>query len=205
MTNLFKVRLNKNSDNFESLFQKAYQDIYDLAKKVCTSKKTVVQEYLNGMEEPWITLQENSITFEVDGYTTIHKNDAQESTQIEYDFGKRSPTDDSFIFAIMCIFYHHIPGTEFYTEVDPYEDSFDDGVILARLVNDAIKNPFLEKLVPTSQLEVHYKIQEQLHGEHPPRFLEGIEILQYSLANAPKGQVTACLNLNICDTIYSYE
>lgn len=32
----------------------------------------------------------------------------------------------------------------------------------------------------------HYKLQEQLHQENPPRFLEGIEIVQYSLGNAPK-------------------
>ena len=32
----------------------------------------------------------------------------------------------------------------------------------------------------------HYKFQEQLHQENPPRFLKGIEIIQYSLANAPK-------------------
>src|SRR5271165_942813 len=32
----------------------------------------------------------------------------------------------------------------------------------------------------------HYKLQEQLHKENPPRFLDGIEIIQYSLANAPK-------------------
>ena len=32
----------------------------------------------------------------------------------------------------------------------------------------------------------HYKFQEQLHQEDPPRFLNGIDIIQYSLANAPK-------------------
>lgn len=32
----------------------------------------------------------------------------------------------------------------------------------------------------------HYRLQEQLHQENPPRYLEGIEIVQYSLANAPK-------------------
>ena len=32
----------------------------------------------------------------------------------------------------------------------------------------------------------HYRFQEQLHKENPPRFLEGIDIIQYSLANAPK-------------------
>lgn len=38
---------------------------------------------------------------------------------------------------------------------------------------------------PTQYIR-HYRFQEQLHGETPPRFLEGIEIIQYSLANAPK-------------------
>ena len=31
----------------------------------------------------------------------------------------------------------------------------------------------------------HYKFQDQLNGENPPRFLEGIEIIQYSLARVP--------------------
>lgn len=32
----------------------------------------------------------------------------------------------------------------------------------------------------------HYKFQEQLHQEKPPRYLEGIEVIQYSLGNAPQ-------------------
>ena len=31
----------------------------------------------------------------------------------------------------------------------------------------------------------YYKFEEQLHQEDPPRFLDGIEIIQYSLKNAP--------------------
>lgn len=37
-----------------------------------------------------------------------------------------------------------------------------------------------------AQFMRHYKLQEQINGEDPPRFLEGIEIIQYSLAHAPK-------------------
>ena len=32
----------------------------------------------------------------------------------------------------------------------------------------------------------HYKLQEQLHQENPPRYIHGLDIIQYSLANAPK-------------------
>lgn len=32
----------------------------------------------------------------------------------------------------------------------------------------------------------HYKLQEQINKEEPPRFLTGIDIIQYSLANVPK-------------------
>lgn len=32
----------------------------------------------------------------------------------------------------------------------------------------------------------HFRFQEQMHKEEPPRFLHGIEIIQYSLANAPE-------------------
>src|SRR5579872_3296819 len=119
--NLFKVRLNKTSENFEQLFELAFQDIYDLAKKVCNSNNKIVKEYLYPcLEEPWMVLDNDSIIFEIDGYVTISKKDAQGRDQIEYDFGKRSPTDDSFIFAIMSIFYHYLPETEFYDEVSPY-------------------------------------------------------------------------------------
>jgi len=33
--------LNKTSENFEQLFELAFQDIYDLAKKVCSSNNVV--------------------------------------------------------------------------------------------------------------------------------------------------------------------
>ncbi len=32
----------------------------------------------------------------------------------------------------------------------------------------------------------HYKLQEQLHKEDPPRCMDGLDIIQYSLANVPK-------------------
>jgi predicted transposase/invertase (TIGR01784 family) len=32
----------------------------------------------------------------------------------------------------------------------------------------------------------HYKFQEQIHNENPPRYIEGLEIIQYSLSNVPK-------------------
>ena len=152
MANLFKVRLNKTSEDFEKLFELAFHDIYALAKKICTSEDEIVKNYLCCMHEPWIVLDEDTITLEVDGYVVIGKNDAQGLKQLEYDFGKRSPTDDAFIFAIMSIFYHYIPETEFYNEVEPYDDSFDDGVILARLVNNKIQNPFVDRLVPLEEL-----------------------------------------------------
>ena len=31
----------------------------------------------------------------------------------------------------------------------------------------------------------YYKFTEQIHKEDPPRFLDGIEVIQYSLKNAP--------------------
>ena len=36
----------------------------------------------------------------------------------------------------------------------------------------------------------HYKLQEQINGEVPPRFLEGVQIIQYSLANVPFDEVS---------------
>lgn len=159
MANLFKVRLNKTSSDFENLFQLAYQDIYALAKKILTSKNEEIKYYIHS-PEPWVVLDNNSMTFEVDGYVKICKNDAQKQDHIEYDFGKRSPTDDAFIFAIMSIFYHHIPMTEFYGEVEPYDDSFDDGVLLARLVNPQIRNPFVEELTPTAELQARQRIRD---------------------------------------------
>ena len=35
----------------------------------------------------------------------------------------------------------------------------------------------------------HYKLQEQINGEVPPRFIEGIELIPYSLANVPLDKV----------------
>lgn len=161
MANLFKVRLNKTSENFEHIFDLAFQDIYALSKKIYSSKNKIIKNYLcSYTDEPWIILDNESITFEVDGYVTIDKNDAQGHKQIEYDFGKRSPTDDSFIFAIMSIFYHYLPETEFYDEVESYSDFFDDGIILARLVNDQIKNPFIADWVPLEGLIVNRSIKE---------------------------------------------
>ncbi len=153
MTNLFKVRLNKESEDFEQQFQYAFNDIYSLAEKLYTSKNKVVMEYLKFMDDQWLTVNDKSIQVIVDGYVTISKDDALHNKQIEYDFGKRLPTDDAFIFAIMSIFYQHVPGTEFYQEVDVYDDCFDDGVILARLVNKKIKNPFITRLVPVAELK----------------------------------------------------
>src|SRR5438477_9084515 len=109
MANLFKVRLNKTSEDFEQLFGLAFQDIYNLAKKMYTSEDSTIKEYLYSCaDESWMILDDESITLEIDGYITISKNDIQEQTRIEYNFGKRSPTDDSFIFAIMSIFYHYL-------------------------------------------------------------------------------------------------
>jgi hypothetical protein len=151
MANLFKVRLSKTSEDFEELFDCAFRDIYALSKKICDSEDTMVKDYLYACD-PWMRLDGDTITFEVDGYVEMNRNDVRGRKQVEYDFGKRSPTDDSFIFAIMCIFYHYIPGTEFYCDVEPYDDCFDDGVILARLVNDKIENPFVGALVPVEKL-----------------------------------------------------
>ena len=36
----------------------------------------------------------------------------------------------------------------------------------------------------------HYKLQEQVNGELPPRFLEGVQVIQYSLANVPFDEVS---------------
>jgi hypothetical protein len=35
------------------------------------------------------------------------------------------------------------------------------------------------------QYSRHYKFQEQIHNENPPRYMCGIEIIQYSLSNVP--------------------
>lgn len=161
MANLFKVRLNKTTDDFEKLFDLAFQDIYALAEKICASKNKIVKDFLhNYHDEPWMELGSDSIILTIVGPLVIGKKDVRGRKRIEYDFYKRSPVDDAFLLAIMSIFYHHIPGTEFYSEVEPYDDSFDDGVILARLVNDKIKNPFFENLVPLEGLMAEKDIKE---------------------------------------------
>jgi hypothetical protein len=161
MANLFKVRLNKTTNDFEQLFELAFQDIYALAEKICTSKNKIVKDFLhNYHDEPWMELDNDSIILTIVGPLVIGRNDVQGRTQIEYDFYKRSPVDDAFLLAIMSIFYHHLPETEFYSEVKAYNDSFDDGVILARLVNDKIKNPFFDNLIPLEELVAEKEIKE---------------------------------------------
>jgi len=161
MTNLFKVKLTKTSEDFEKLFQLAFQDIYDLTEKICNSQSKTIKGFRHFMDEPWVILNGDSIAIIAECYyVVIGKQDAYENTSLEYDFGKRSPANDAFLFAIMSIFYHYIPETEFYNEVAPYEDHFDDGVILARLVNDKIKNPFMDKLIPLEQLIVSKHIKK---------------------------------------------
>jgi hypothetical protein len=165
MANLFKVRLNKTTENFEELFDLAFHDIYALSKKIHDSEHRAVKNYLYYIaDESWMVLDEDTITLEIDGYVEISKDDAKDCDQIEYDFGKRSPTDDAFLFAIMSIFYHYLPETEFYDEVKPYQDSFDNGVILARLVNDKVKNPFMDECVSVEKLNVRDGIKKVYHA-----------------------------------------
>ncbi len=152
MANLFKVRLNKTSDNFEDLFLNSFRDIHALTKKICTSENIDVKRYLNAGGETWLKFDNTSITIETEKYVTIRKDGAQGCEQLEYDFGKRSPAEDSFLLAVMSIFYHHVPQTEFFNEVEPYGDCFDDGVILAKLVNDEIESPFSGKLNTNQRL-----------------------------------------------------
>ncbi len=159
MTNLFKVRLNRESEDFEKRFELAFDDIYALAEKLSTSENVIIKKYIECFDEPWLFLEEDCVQFITEGFVTIGKNDALGANQLEYDFGKRAPADDAFLMAIMSIFYHHVPGTEFYSEVEVYDESFDDGVLLARLVNDKIENPFIGQHVPLVALDVHRSIR----------------------------------------------
>ncbi len=147
--NLFKVFLTKKSDDFEKCFQRAFQDIYALTKKMCLSKNERVQNYIfPGYDnKPWLSYDEKAVFIDAEMPSVIiSKYDAFGCDKLEYDFGKRAPADDGFLFAVMSIFHHHVPETEFFSEVYAYDDSFDDGVLLARLVNDKIKNPFTGKV-----------------------------------------------------------
>lgn len=61
-------------------------------------------------------------------------------------------------------------------------------VIGINLLGGGLKDEKHWKKTP-DQYTRHYKFQEQINGEMPPRFLEGIELIQYSLANVPLDKV----------------
>lgn len=42
----------------------------------------------------------------------------------------------------MSIIKHHIPSAKTFSEVDYYSEKFDDGVRLARVVNNKVNNPY---------------------------------------------------------------
>lgn len=79
----------------------------------------------------------------------IHRTDSDNTEDIFYDFGKRSPADDNFILAVMAIFKHHLPDSELGREVIMGVDDsdFDDAVRLAALVNPNVCNPLTGKVV----------------------------------------------------------
>lgn len=146
MSNLFKINLGPGLvyPDFEHNFNLAFQDIYNLTKLLCSSTSDSVSSYLSSCipgDPPWLSYDESNINVCCEGVVVINKSDAINGN-LEYDFGKRLPADDNYLFAIMSILKHYIPDSKLFSEVDPYGEEFDNGVLMARLVNSNINNPY---------------------------------------------------------------
>lgn len=188
----YKVLL-KKSKHREEQFENAFQDIYALANKMCTSKNDLVKAYIAvneflcedfaicSEEKTWLSCTTHSVTI---GSVVIGKDDALTEGALMYDFGawsENNPADSNFLAAILCIFYHHISNTKFPRDpvrkpiclsfaprssvsspVDTAHSHFDNGVLLARLVNSEIQNPYDGKSYhcPTKYLLASGFVQE---------------------------------------------
>lgn len=145
MTNLFKIKIKCGGTNVEG-FKLAFKDLYKLSKLLCSSKNIEVEKFIEGIvpgDPPWLAIDgKKIIVFAECRVVTISEHDFKLKETIEYDFGKRSPADDVFIFACMSIIKHYIKDAEIFEEVDIYREDFDDGVRLARIVNPEINNPY---------------------------------------------------------------
>lgn len=143
--NIFKINLKNNSETYPAQFERAFHDIYALTKLICDSENPVIREYIAPYieEDPnWLSYKNERIQIIAEcKYVTIQKSDNR-LNEVEYDFGKRSPADDMFLFAVMSILKHHIPDASIDDEASPFARDFDDGVHLARLINSHVQNPY---------------------------------------------------------------
>jgi len=145
MTNIFKIQINCSATNIQA-FNLALKDIYELSKLLCYSKNTEVQEFIANPvpgDLPWLAIRDHKVIVLAEcKEIIISEQDFKLKEQIEYNFGKRSPADDVFIFAFMGIIKNYIKDAQIFREIDPYKEDFDNGVRLARVVNRQINNPY---------------------------------------------------------------
>jgi hypothetical protein len=160
MTNLFKISVrkvdNEGDEQHRKRFESAFNDIFKLTKMLCDSDNETLQNFVQCYIEddpPWLSYETNKIFVVAEAKTVrITLKDVDNSGEIEYDFGKRSPAEDLFILSVIAIFKHHLPNSEIFDEVDPYEDEFDDVVRFVSLVNPTVKNPYTG-MVPTGPVK----------------------------------------------------
>lgn len=170
MTNIFKIQINCSETNIQE-FNLAFKDIYELSKLLCYSKNMEVKEFIANPvpgDLPWLAIRDHNVIVLAEcKEVIISEKDFKFKEQIEYDFGKRSPADDVFIFAFMSIIKHYIKDAHIFREVDPYKEDFDDGVRLARVVNQQINNPYRGNNIIYSTPYTKYveKICESLNAE----------------------------------------
>lgn len=152
----------------KSAFEKACDEIFSLSYALCKSKKLAVKEFIKDLSGPdewiWINEKENSVSILAEKLVIIAKTDFSASKSIKYDFGKGNAARAEFICAIIVIFSHHFPGSDWNHE-DMDEEDINNGIYLARLVNTAIQHPIKDTVLtpPSPEIQnIFSNVEEEL-------------------------------------------
>lgn len=145
MNEMFKIKINCSSANMEG-FKLAFKDIYKLSQLLYSCENLKVKQFIEGVtpgDPSWLAIDEQKVIIEVDdSKVIISEHDFKLKETLEYNFEERLPADDVFIFAVISIIKYYIKDLEICSACDFYQQDFDDGVRLARIVNPEINNPY---------------------------------------------------------------